>query len=116
MPRPFEPLENVERTALVLIKKQPFMDWLATHGVKEDISLILQDPDIYLLPDFETPSEMESWLKKNYDQLFCDQMFQWFIDESYWVPNRSFALFKEWFSYSLHTMVWDTETQPIEKN
>jgi hypothetical protein len=32
-----------------------------------------------------------------------------------WVQNRSFKLFKEWFDYKMHSMVWDTLEEPIDK-
>ncbi len=28
---------------------------------------------------------------------------------------RTLKMFKEWFDYSMHTMVWDTEEDDIEK-
>ena len=107
--------ENVRRSALVLRPKQPFKDWLValdSGDIKVDLT---NDTDVYLLPDFEEPKQIENWLKRNYDQIFCDQMNNWYVDESVWIQNRTYKIFKEWFDYSIHTMIWDTMDIPIEK-
>ena len=107
--------ENVRRTALVLKPKQPFKDWLVdldSGDIKVDLT---NDTDVYLLPDFEDPKQVENWLKRNYDQIFCDQMNNWYVDESVWIQNRTYKIFKEWFDFSIHTMIWDTMDTPIEK-
>ena len=107
--------ENVRRSALVLKPKQPFKDWLVSldsGDIKVDIT---NNSDVYLLPDFEELKQIESWLKRNYDQIFCDQMNNWYVDDSVWIQNRTYRIFKEWFDYSIHTMIWDTMDIPIEK-
>ncbi|TSA34888.1 MAG: hypothetical protein D4R64_10935 [Porphyromonadaceae bacterium] len=107
--------EMIDRTAMILKPKQPFLDWLnaidpEVPGNKQD-----NDYDVYLLPEFDEVNQMETWLKKNFDQFFCDQMNGWYTDESRWVKNRTIKMFKEWFDYSLHSMVLDTQEEDIEK-
>jgi len=70
---------------------------------------------VYLLPDCETPEEMENWLRKNFNRIFSDQLNNWYVDDLLWPQKPTFKMFKEWFSYSLHTMVWDIQTGMIEK-
>jgi len=117
-----EYFDNVRRTALVLKHKQPFINWLKKldDDDSEDSNAtydeLLNDTDVYLLPDFDERKQMENWLKKNFDDIFADQMNHWYMDETVWVQNRTFKMFKEWFDYSLHTMVWDTQEKPITKD
>jgi len=107
-------LVNVTRTAMVLTPKQLFFGWL--NNIYSDIKHDdLNEPDVYLLPDFETLEEMEAWLEEHFDWFFCEQMNNWNTDEALWVQNRTFNMFREWFHYSLHTMVWDTVEGPIKK-
>jgi hypothetical protein len=108
--------ENVRRSALVVKHKQPFIDWLQQLDPEGVYSRINDDPDVYLLPDFDEIKEIESWLKKNFDLIFTDQLNNWYINDSLWVKNRTFKMFKEWFDYSLHTMIWDTLEEPIDKD
>lgn len=75
----------------------------------------MNESDVYLLPDFEMKEAMERWLKKNYDWLFCELLHNWYTSEDKWAKNRTFKMFKEWFHYSLHTMVYDSVEGPIQK-
>lgn len=107
--------DNVKRSALLLTPKKPFFDWLSNidpidPGLKDTL-----ESSVYLLPDFEEKQQMEKWLTVNFDQLFCDQLNNWYIDDSLWVQNRTFNMFQEWFHYSMHIMIWDTLEEPIEK-
>jgi hypothetical protein len=105
--------DNVKRSALVLKPKEPFYDWLKSIDPSE--KSYVAEGDVYLLPDYEEPGQMEHWLKKHYDDIFTDQLNNWYVDDSLWPKKRTFAMFKEWFTYSLYTMIWDTEESFIEK-
>ncbi len=107
--------ESVKRTAIVIKPKEPFFVWLLNLDNDTRVEEIELDSDMYLLPDFDSIEEMEKWLKKNYDDLFMNQMNNWWTDEDLWVPNRTFKMFKEWFDYQLHMMIWDTLEEPIQK-
>jgi hypothetical protein len=108
--------DSVRRTAIVIKPKQPFLDWLIKIDQENDSIDIKEDQDVYLLPVFDEMKQMENWLKKNFDQIFCDQMNNWYITEDLWVQNRTLKLFKEWFDYSFHTTVLDFLDEPIQKD
>jgi hypothetical protein len=110
-----EDFKNLRRSAIVIKPAQPFLDWLQKHDPEMIIYDDMQQGDIYLLPDLETIEQIEKWLKKNFDELFAEQLFNWYVDETMWPENRTFKMFKEWFQYSLHTMVFDTQQGMIEK-
>jgi len=107
--------DSVRRTAIVIKPKQPFLDWLIKIDQENDSIDIKEDQDVYLLPVFDEIRQMENWLKKNFDQIFCDQMNYWYITEDLWVQKRTLKLFKEWFDYSFHTTVLDFLDEPIQK-
>ena len=107
--------ENVCRTALILRPKQPFVDWINKCELSNNFTLSDLSTDVFLLPDFDEEIEMDEWLEHNYDRLFCHQMNSWYVDSSYWPKIRTFKIFKEWFTYSFHTMLWDTEQDNIDK-
>ncbi|MBC6493026.1 hypothetical protein ACFSQD_00730 [Flavihumibacter stibioxidans] len=106
---------NLNRSAIVLAYKQPFADWLNSQEKDFTFNLADHESDIYLLPDFETPEEMEKRLNKNFDLLFTPKLFGWYMDESMWPQNRTFNMFQNWFHYTLHTMIFDTQKAPIQK-
>jgi hypothetical protein len=107
--------ENIDRSALIVTPKQPFIDWLL--GLDPTINKVdvTNDPDVYLKPDFDNDTQVVKWLERNFDDIFRDQLNHWYNDESKWIQKRTFKVFKEWFNYSIHTMIWDTLENPIEK-
>jgi hypothetical protein len=107
--------DSVKRTALVVKCKKPFYDWLEYLDPADKIFSDESDSHVYLLPDFDDSIQGEKWLKKNFDDIFSDQLNNWYIDETLWPQKRTFKIFKDWFEYSLHIMVSDTLDGPIEK-
>jgi hypothetical protein len=99
---------DINRSAIILKPKKPFFDWIKSHDPSvpvEDLSPY--DTDIILIPDFDDERDAENWLSKNYDLLFTNELYSWYIDDRMWVKNRSFEMFKQWFSYSIHLLVLD---------
>jgi hypothetical protein len=110
-----EYFKNVKRSAIQLTPRQPFFDWLLQYDPAMIISDDQKEGEVYLLPDMETKQQMNKWLRKNYDGLFAEQLHNWYVDETMWPQHRNFKIFEEWFTFSLHTMVWDTQKGPVEK-
>lgn len=102
-------MELVPRSALVIKGSQTFLDWLKSVDSLDYTDSMLREADVYLLPDFETEAQIEKWLKKNYDTIFADFLFSWYTEQAMWPQNRTFKMFKEWFEYTTHCMVWDVE-------
>lgn len=107
--------ENVNRTVIIVKPKSPFNEWLKSIEAENQNYNIEYNSDINLLPDFEEEQQIENWLKRNFDKIFCDQMNNWYTNESLWIKNRTFKMFKQYFNYSMHLMIWDTSDKPIEK-
>jgi hypothetical protein len=100
-------MELVPRSALVIKGSHTFLDWLKSVDPLDYSDEMLREADVYLLPDFETEAQIEKWLKKNFDTIFSDFLFSWYTDQNMWPQNRTFRIFKEWFEYTTHCMVWD---------
>jgi hypothetical protein len=107
--------QNVKRSAMVVKAKKPFHDWLLSIDPTDKPEEMLKEGDVYLLPDYDELKKLENWLKKNFNEIFEDQLNNWYIAEEMWPQNRTFKMFNEWFDYSLHTMIWDTQEKFIEK-
>lgn len=111
----FEQIENISRAAIIIKRKAPFYEWVKSILPNFEHKDYMDEADVLLVPDFEEISEIETWLRKNHDDIFCWQLHAWNTDEEKWVANRNFEMFKEWFDYSMCTMVWDADQSPIEK-
>ena len=104
-----EPL-SINRSAIVVRPRQRFLDWL--HEVDSTASdLTLEDlrlePRIYLLPELDSEADVERVLKQCFDTIFVDHLNGWYRDETVWPLPRSYAMFREWFEWSYHSMLVD---------
>ena len=109
------PIE-VNRSAVIAIAKQPFIDWLhAVDPSSRDIDLMAvnREPTVYLVPVFDTNEEFTDWLEENCDMIFEEQLGGWWTDEASWPTNRGLEVFKEWFDCNHHSMVWDLDDEPL---
>jgi hypothetical protein len=105
----------VHRSALVVKPRQPFFNWLKSIDPEENTDELSSESSVYLIQLFDEKEQIENWLKRSFGDLFEDQLNGWYTDESMWPQKRTLKMFKEWFDYSVHTMVWDTEEESIEK-
>jgi hypothetical protein len=97
----------INRGALIVRPKQPFLDWAA----RLDDSGIVPDAEgeqtVYLIPEFEDDQEASAVLKRIYAEVFERELWGWHTDESAWPQNRTLAMFREWFDIELHSVVED---------
>lgn len=97
----------INRGSLVVRPKQPYLDW----ALQLDDSGIAPDPDdertIYLIPTYEDDVEAMEILAKCFDIIFEQELAVWHTDELAWPKNRTFAMFRDWFSFEFHSVVED---------
>ncbi len=102
----------IDRTALVLVPKQPYLTWVKTLP-GADLSLTLEQlraaPVVFLLPVAERPEEIYGWLQGGCELLFIHMLAAFTQDEIRLPQDRSFQVFSEWFDFSLAPMVNDLQ-------
>jgi hypothetical protein len=54
-------------------------------------------------------------IKKNYDDLFANELNDWCTDEDTWPQNRNYKLFVDWFDIEIYSMLLDLEDTPVKK-
>lgn len=106
----------MRRSALVLHPKKPPFEWIKRAEPRGQVLEPGLEGDVYLLPDFEEQEDMRRWLVRNFDLLFTDQLSNWHTDARAWPESRTCSMFQDWFSRSLHTMVWDTLDSRLDKD
>lgn len=107
----------LNRAALIIRYKQPFVDWINEKDLVPENTLTLDEVNeehrVYLI-EVEDEKELRTWLKLNYAVLFEEELEWWYVDESLWPEDRSLELFKKWAHFELHTIVFDRGHSPIE--
>jgi hypothetical protein len=108
----------INRAALILRYKQPFVDWI--NGVDpsaDSPNLTLADVDhertVYLI-EVEDEAELAGWLTRHHEEVFEQELWGWYTDPALWPRDRSLKTLKEWCSFELHTVVIDTAETPLE--
>lgn len=107
---------TLNRTAIVVTPKQPFLDWLhATDPTSVEVTLdeLTRDPTIYLIPECDTDHDLIPILRSSCEQIFKEQLAGWYTDRSVWPRDRGFDVFCRWFHYRRHSMLIDLSDEPL---
>lgn len=106
--------ESINRNAILVKAKKPFYDWI--NYVDPEFPLFEnEEGTVYLVKEMDTNTKIENWLKKNYDQIFKNELNDFHTDENDWPQKRTYRIFKEWFSVEISSMIVDLQDKPIEK-
>lgn len=100
----------LNRIAIVVRPAQPFLDWLhKADSTSSGIGLddLQREPTAYLLPDVNSPRELDRVLRKSFDTIFTAELEGWLQDESAWPAKRTLKMFRTWFELSIHSMLID---------
>ncbi|MDX2046913.1 MAG: hypothetical protein SFU87_09005 [Chitinophagaceae bacterium] len=85
-------LPVVNRNAAMIKPKQPFLDWLRKIHFPEASPQLHEEPNVYLLQEYETDKEAERYLKQNFDRIFGSELWGWDMDEKNWPANRAYKV------------------------
>jgi hypothetical protein len=106
----------LNRSAVVVRFRQPFIDWLNQSDPEFDGGMTLleanEDSPVYLV-EAEDERDFDRWLALNHDLVFEELLADWDIDQELWPSDRSLATLKLWCSFELHTTVLDTGEVPL---
>ena len=99
----------LNRSALIVKVKQPFLDWLRSLPDPADTTLdqINRDNPAYLLPDYVYDSDQEDILAHYFDLIFEEQLAGWWRVEKDWPSHRDLDTFKKWFDVEFHSAIFD---------
>ncbi|CAG2132907.1 hypothetical protein D3C81_706870 [compost metagenome] len=114
LPNPMtdHPRFTLNRSMVMLLPEQPFLDWIKAVDPEPVPGLSLEDvrddASVFLLPSevADSPETAMRWVEKRWQAFFEFMLGEWF-DDSMWPENMSLAMFREWFTPRFHSMVWD---------
>ncbi len=107
---------TLNRSAIVVTPKQPFLDWLhAADPTSLELTLfnLTREPTIYLIPECDTDEDVAEVLRDLGEKIFKEQLAGWYTDTSTWPLDRSFDVFCRWFDYRHHSMLIDLCDDPL---
>jgi hypothetical protein len=92
-------MKIVNRVALVVYGKEPFLKWARETGGPEwdaEMDKEARNPCCYLVPEEAMVGEMNVLLDGCWEMIFSDMLDGWISEKELW-PEMSFELFKTWF-------------------
>ncbi len=101
----------LNRSAITVKAKQPFLDWLRGLPDPVDPSVTLkvvnEEQPVYLVPECIDPDMFSELLSYYFDVIFDAELSGWWVDQKDWPQSRTVELFQEWFDIEFHSMVED---------
>jgi hypothetical protein len=111
-------MRTINRSALVIRPKQPFLDWL--HGLPEetnrDITLdeLRRENTVYLLDEVDTVEQAIELITPLAADMFSEELAGWWTLEDDWPAVLNIKKLMEWFDLELNTMVSDVGTEALQ--
>jgi hypothetical protein len=101
----------VNRSAITITAKQPFLDWIRNlpDSKIHDTTLeeINEESNVYLLPEWEDDQQRDGILREYFDDIFIQELNAWWTSDKDWPKDRNIAMFKKWFEIQYHSIVED---------
>lgn len=106
--------ESINRNAIVVKPREALFNWI--NGIYPDSPVYqVNEGTVYLIKERPSNQHIKNWLKRNFDQIFQNELNNWYTDENAWPPKRTYRQFKEWFDVEIHLMVVDMEDDEVTK-
>ena len=103
----------LNRSVAILRPKQPYLDWasqLDDGGVLPDVG---GEQSVYLLPSNEADHDGSLTVEQCYEGLFESELANWHQIEADWPQQRTYTMFKQWFSVEWHSVIIDMCADPL---
>lgn len=104
-------MEMINRAAVVVRPKQPFLDWAKLDdetGIAGDVIQDMHDdPTVFLVPEYEDEEDQQAILQKSWPILFEAMLNGWLQDPESWPKNLTFEMFQDWFEVQMMSIVRD---------
>jgi hypothetical protein len=110
-----ELFDSINRNAIVIKPRRPLFDWINKIYPDSPVASV-EEGSVYLIKEKSSNEQIANWIKKNFDQIFQNELNGWHTDDEHWPRNRTFEMFQKWFDFDIHSMIWDLEEIPVTKH
>ena len=105
----------INRTALTIIPKQPFIDWANSldDGPKLKVNDPNYEPTVYLVDEVSSDTALNRIIRQHYSQIFENELAGWHLIIEDWPQKRDSRTFRKWFEVIVSTVVLDLSQRYI---
>ena len=106
----------VNRSAVVVRPKQPYLDWATEldETPTEQTEALKHSCTVYLAPEVVRSGQLDRWVRRNCPAIFEHELWAWCRDADAWPEDRGHRAFRAWFSVAVTELVIDLGREPIE--
>lgn len=99
----------INRVALTVTRKQPYMDWAnGADGPEPIVTYPADNPrSTYLVPDDGLDPDFAKLLDEFWEEVFESELSMWMQDEDTWPQARTREMFDQWFDAQFADIVVD---------
>ena len=111
-------LPTLNRFAITITAKQAFVDWInSLDADKVTLAEVNEEASTYMVDvdDDMNHNNMDGFLRPYFTTIFEEELAGWYLDEAAWPQNRDWALFCQFFHYSISSVVYDLGKMPVEQ-
>lgn len=103
----------LNRSAIIVRPKKPYLEWAARFQ-GADSAFVGDARIVYLLPEYFDDAEAMETLERAFELIFEAELMGWHTVQTDWPQNRTFAMFKKWFTIEKQALVQDLCGDPLE--
>ncbi|NOX58375.1 MAG: hypothetical protein GXP29_05880 [Planctomycetes bacterium] len=102
-------MKFVNRTAVVIRPKKPFLEWVAPTDpdAQGHVDIIRDRVAVYLGEATESPEAERRALQRHARMIFEAELEAWCRDPATWPQRRGPAMLREWFDVRTESVVYD---------
>jgi len=108
-------MKTINRTALYVFPKQPYIDWANSFDDGgPTLSPEKAHGTTFLIQDRYDEFNFEKWLKKNFREIFEQELESWMMNPDDWPQKKlTYKMFREWFEVRVAGLSVDMGKGPI---
>ena len=110
-------MKMLNRSAINIRLKQPFVDWINSLDDSGDepvrLADVNQETTTYLVPELEDETALADLLEVRYLDILENELFSWEEDTSLWPDSLERDLFDAFVEVELAFMVFDLDDQNL---
>ena len=100
-------MKTINRTAITIRPKQPYIDWANSFDDGEAYDPDKRHATTILISEKYDEFNYEIYLKKIYKILFEEELESWMANPDDWPKIKNYTMFKNWFEIICSDMTWD---------
>lgn len=112
-------MKLLNRSAMVVLPKQPFADWTLGLTFEDALNQALplaelrKEGTVYLVDEVEEEADFDRLLENNWLAIFQNELAAWDPYADQWPDSMTFDLFNAWFDVYPQILAIDLSKQPL---